>query len=73
MKPQINVITLAVNDLERALRFYQDGLGLPSQGIIGTEFKGDATQAAGAVAFFELQSGMIFALYPRSDLAKDAK
>jgi catechol 2,3-dioxygenase-like lactoylglutathione lyase family enzyme len=72
MKPQINVVTLAVNDLERALKFYQDGLGLPSRGVIGTEFKGDATHASGAVAFFDLHDGMIFALYPRSELAKDA-
>lgn len=73
MKPRINVLTLAVNDLEKSLAFYRDGLGLPSGGIMGTEFKGDATQPAGAVAFFELQGGLIFALYPRAELAKDAK
>jgi uncharacterized protein len=72
MKPRLNVITLAVNDLEKALSFYRDGLGLPSQGIIGTEFKGDAMNPSGAVAFFELQGGLIFALYPRTELAKDA-
>jgi hypothetical protein len=72
MKPQINVITLAVDDLETAMKFYRDGLGLPSQGIIGTEFKGDATNPSGAIAFFELDSGLIFALYPRSEFAKDA-
>ncbi len=72
MKPRLNVITLAVNDLEKALSFYQNGLGLPSQGIIGTEFKGDATNPSGAVAFFELQGGLIFALYPRTELIKDA-
>jgi catechol 2,3-dioxygenase-like lactoylglutathione lyase family enzyme len=72
MKPRINVITLAVANLERSLVFYQDGLGLPSKGIIGTEFPGDATNAAGAIAFFELEDGLIFTLYPRPELAKDA-
>ena len=27
MKPRIHVITLAVDDLDRALAFYRDGLG----------------------------------------------
>lgn len=73
MKPRINVITLAVDDLERALKFYRDGLGLPSEGIIGTEFEGDATNPSGAIALFELHGDLIFALYPRTELAKDAK
>lgn len=73
MKPRLNVITLAVNDLEKSLAFYRDGLGLPTKGIIGTEFKGTETEPAGAVAFFELHGGLIFALYPRRELAKDAK
>jgi catechol 2,3-dioxygenase-like lactoylglutathione lyase family enzyme len=72
MQPRINVLTLAVNDLEKAHAFYRDGLGLPSQGILGTEFKGDEKTPAGAVAFFELQGGLIFALYPRTELSKDA-
>ena len=29
MEPHISVITLAVADIERATRFYRDGLGLP--------------------------------------------
>ncbi len=73
MKPQISVITIAVNDLEKSFAFYRDGLGLPTKGIIGTEFKGSATEPAGAVGFFELRGGLILALYPRSDLAKDSK
>jgi catechol 2,3-dioxygenase-like lactoylglutathione lyase family enzyme len=73
MKPQINVITLAVNDLEKSFAFYRDGLGLPTKGIIGTEFKGTAIEPSGAVGFFQLRGGLILALYPRSDLAKDAK
>lgn len=73
MKPMIHVITLAVNDLEKSLAFYRDGLDLPTKGIIATEFKGTETEPAGAVVFFELQGGLIFALYPRKELAKDAR
>jgi catechol 2,3-dioxygenase-like lactoylglutathione lyase family enzyme len=72
MKPRINVLTLAVNDLERSLAFYRDGLGLPTKGVVGSEFLDSATGAAGAVAFFELDGGLMFALYPRSELAKDS-
>src|SRR5437667_8285560 len=67
MKPRITVITLGVDDLERSLTFYRDGLGLPTEGIVGTEFE------HGAVAFFELQSGLILAVWPRSDIAYDAR
>lgn len=35
MKPRITVITLGVEDLDRSLKFYRDGLGLPIQGIVG--------------------------------------
>ena len=59
------MLTLGVGDLERALAFYRDGLGLPTDGIIGTEFE------YGAVAFFKLQSGMALALWPRASLARD--
>jgi uncharacterized protein len=72
MKPSIDVITLAVADLDRALAFYRDGLGLDSSGVVGTEFAGDATNPAGALAMFQLSSGLILALYPRQELAKDA-
>jgi uncharacterized protein len=67
MKPRITVITLGVDDLERALRFYRDGLGLPTQGIVGTEFE------YGAVAFFELQHGLKLAIWLRTSLAHEAK
>jgi catechol 2,3-dioxygenase-like lactoylglutathione lyase family enzyme len=73
MKPQVSVITLAVDNLEKALAFYRDGLGLPSNGITATEFHDEISGANGAVAFFELQNGLILALYPRIDMAKDAK
>src|SRR5919106_5858270 len=72
MQPRVQVITLAVADLDRALSFYRDGLGLKSPGIIGTEFAGDETEPAGAAAMFQLEGGLILALYPRSELAKDA-
>lgn len=65
MKPRLTVLTLAVDNLERAVRFYREGLGLPTQGIIGTEFE------HGAVAFFDLQHGVKLALWPRSSLAHD--
>lgn len=72
MQPRIHVVTLAVDDLERALAFYRDGLGLASPGIIGTEFVGDEAKPGGAAAMFELGGGLILSLYGRSDLAKDA-
>lgn len=72
MKPRIHVITLAVSDLNRALAFYRDGLGLKSEGVIGIEFAGDETTPAGATATFDLHGGLILALYPRTELAKDA-
>jgi uncharacterized protein len=66
MKPRIKVITLGVDDLERSLVFYRDGLGLPTKGVIGTEFED------GAVVFFDMNDDLILALYPRVALAKDA-
>jgi catechol 2,3-dioxygenase-like lactoylglutathione lyase family enzyme len=73
MQPRIHVITLAVSDLARALAFYRDGLGLASAGVIGTEFIGDETHPAGAIVTFQLHGGLILALYPRTELAKDAR
>ena len=65
MKPRLSVLTLTVKDLEQAVRFYRDGLGWKTEGIIGTEFE------HGAVAFFDLQSGLRLALWPRTSLAHD--
>lgn len=65
MKPRITVITLGVDDLERALRFYQEGLGLTTDGILGKEFE------FGAVAFFDLQAGLKLAIWPRKSIAHD--
>ncbi len=73
MEPRIDIITLAVGDLERALDFYRDGLGLESRGVIATEFVGDDVEPAGAIAMFKLRGGLILSIYPRTELAKDAK
>ena len=73
MDTRVNVITLAVDDLERALVFYRDGLGFRSQGIIGTEWSDERTGANGAIALFELDNGLLLSLYPRRDLALDAE
>lgn len=73
MKPRISAITLAVDDLERAVRFYRDGLRLPTNGVFGTEFTGSDDQAAGAIAMFTLADDLILSVYPRSELAKDAR
>lgn len=65
MRPHLTVLTLAVDDLARAVAFYRDGLGWPTEGIVGREF------AHGAVAFFDLQGGVRLALWGRADLAHD--
>ena len=67
MKPRITVITIGVDDLDRSVRFYRDGLGLRTEGIVGTEFE------HGSVAFFDLQAGLKLAPYPRKSLAHDSK
>jgi catechol 2,3-dioxygenase-like lactoylglutathione lyase family enzyme len=66
MKPFISVLTLGVDDLERAVAFYRDGLGFSTEGIIGTEFE------HGAVAFFDLANGLKLALWSRASLAHDS-
>jgi uncharacterized protein len=73
MERRIDVITLAVSDLERALAFYRDGLGLESRGVIATQYAGDDTTPAGAIVMFRLDGGLLLNLYPRSELAKDAQ
>ncbi|MFO7285373.1 MAG: VOC family protein [Gammaproteobacteria bacterium] len=65
MKPRITVITLGVDDLEASVRFYRDGLGFPTQGVVGKEFE------HGAVAFIQLQPGLRMALWPRTSIAHD--
>ena len=58
MKPHITIITLGVEDLQRAIHFYEKGLGLPRK---------DESES---IAFFEM-TGTILALYPREKLAED--
>ena len=65
MKPRITLLTLGVDDLERAVVFYRDGLGFKTGGIVGAEFE------HGAVAFFDLQAGLKLALWPRKSIAHD--
>ena len=65
MKPRSTLLTLGVSDLERSLKFYRDGLGWPSEGIIGQEYE------YGATAFFNLENGLILALWPRASIARD--
>ena len=72
MEPHIDVITLAVGDLDRSLAFYHDGLGLETTGVVATELVDEETNAAGAIVIFRLKGGLVLALYPRSELAKDA-
>lgn len=65
MQPRITVLTLGVDDLDASLRFYRDGLGFATEGIIGKEFE------YGAVVFIDLQSGLRLALWPRTSIAHD--
>ncbi|WP_331374455.1 VOC family protein [Sinorhizobium chiapasense] len=67
MKPRIKVLTLGVSDLEKSLAFYRDGMGLPTEGIVGQQFED------GAVVFFHMGEDLILALFPTTSLAKDAK
>ena len=66
MKPRVTLITLCVDDLERAVEFYSKGLGFETEGIVGREFE------YGAVAFFDLQPGLRLAVWPRKSLAHDS-
>jgi hypothetical protein len=66
MKARINILTIGVDDLKRSLRFYRDGLGLPTEGIVGKGFE------HGAVAFFDLQGGLKLAAWARDDLSHDS-
>ena len=59
MKPRISMITLGVNDLEKSIKFYKDGLDFPKM------------ESAPEVAFFTL-NGSWLGLYSRDALADDA-
>jgi len=66
MKPRITLITLGVDNLDKSMRFYRDGLGFETDGIVGEEYEN------GAVAFFDLEKGLKLALWPRKSLAVDS-
>lgn len=66
MKPQLSIITLGVDNLEKSVRFYRDGLGWKTRGIVGADYD------YGAAAFFDLQPGLSLALWPRESLAHEA-
>jgi uncharacterized protein len=61
MEPRISIITLGVSDLERSVKFYRDGLKLP------TTYK-----PGEGIAFFQLK-GTWLALFPSESLAEDAR
>lgn len=65
MKPRVTVITLGVDNLDKSVEFYNKGLGLPTDGIVGKEFE------FGAVAFFDLENGLKLALWPRKSISND--
>jgi len=65
MKARVSVLTLGVSDLQKSVSFYRDGLGLPTEGIIGQEFE------HGAVAFFDLAGGLKLAVWSQRDIAHD--
>ena len=67
MESRFTILTLGVDNLNKSFKFYHEGLGLPSKGIVGKEFE------HGKVAFFDLKNGMILALYSRDDLAWDSQ
>lgn len=65
MQSWITLVTLGVDDLEKSLRFYRDGLGFATEGIVGEQFE------YGAVVFIQLQAGLRLALWPRKNIAHD--
>ena len=67
VKPCITVMAVGVDDVERSLTFYREGVGLPTRGITGTEGK------QGAVTFVDLQPGLKLAVWARKDIASEAR
>jgi uncharacterized glyoxalase superfamily protein PhnB len=66
LEPRFTILTLGVDDLEKSFKFYHDGMGLASKGIVGKEFE------HGEVAFFDLKNGMLLALYSKDNLGWDS-
>jgi catechol 2,3-dioxygenase-like lactoylglutathione lyase family enzyme len=73
MNPTFNFITFGVDDLERSVAFYRDGLGCQTEGIVGQEFHDEVTGADGTIAFFTFENGILLGLYERKNLAQDAQ
>ena len=67
LESRFTILTLGVGDLEKSFKFYHEGMGLASKGIIGKEFE------HGEIAFFDLKNGMVLALYSRDNLAWDSQ
>jgi uncharacterized protein len=59
MEPRISIICLGVADLGRSLRFYRDGLGLPT-----------TRSADDGIVFFQTR-GVTLELFPYHELAAD--
>jgi len=59
VEPRISIICLGVADLERSVRFYRDGLGLPT-----------TRNAADGIVFFQTR-GTCLELFPYDELARD--
>lgn len=62
MEPRLNVITLGVRDLKKAVAFYRDGLGWPQ-----------SSASVGVYVIFKLSTGTALALYSRQHLAAEAE
>jgi catechol 2,3-dioxygenase-like lactoylglutathione lyase family enzyme len=63
MEPRFTVLTLGVDNLEKSLAFYRDGLGFQTEGIVGKQFE------HGEIVFIKLNHNMELSLYSRKDLA----
>jgi catechol 2,3-dioxygenase-like lactoylglutathione lyase family enzyme len=72
LQARISFIVLGVDDLDRSVAFFRDGLGWPTEGVVGREFHDDVTGADGTIAFFTLDGGLLLGLYERGNLANDA-
>ena len=73
MRAAINFITLAVENLERSLAFYRDGLGWPTEGIVGSEFRDEARDIDYSIVMIDMGNGLMLALWERRNLALDAR
>lgn len=69
MKPRVTMITLGVDDLEASLRFYRDGLGSATEGIVGKEFERSFSgRSCGIPSVVNAFKAHVAALYPDRDL-----